>query len=148
MYSWLSRGLATTKDVAEWKFDGDEGKVADVMKRTPNIMQKLLALDQLPAVGDSDQNKQLLKQAETSILPGESTSHWCVLDSESASSSNVQPIPLPSWFKIPLDKTIAIWKREKDEWDAKRKKRLDTKGTQELTKDAEEKYQARGLSLI
>lgn len=140
LHAWLTRGLTSVSDVAAWKFNGDESKVAELMQKTPNAMNNLLSLEALPEVGDDDANKQLLQLAENETLAGESRSHWCVLDLGS-SSSNAQPIPLPSWFKIPLDRTISIWTQEKNEWDRKREHRSQTKGTFELSKSAEEKYQ-------
>lgn len=73
---------------------------------------------------------------------GESVSHWCVVDLGSA-SSDTKPIPLPDWFKIPVDRTISIWKKERDEWELRRAKRFASTGSYTLTKSAEEKYQAR-----
>jgi len=75
-------------------------------------------------------------------MTGESVTHWCVLEDGSAASDS-QPIPLPGWFKIPVDRTISIWRREQDEWESKRQKRLETTGKPELSKKAEEKYKAR-----
>ena len=66
--------------------------------------------------------------------------HWCVIDND-ATSSDTKPIPLPKWFQVPVDRTISMWRAEKEEWDAKRKQRFETKGTYLLSKVAEEKYQ-------
>ena len=140
MHAWLTRGLVTAADIGRWRYDGDESQVADLMKQTPNAMNHLLALESLPEVGDDDKNKELLKLAEQGPLPGESCSHWCVLTLDS-SSSDAKPTPLPDWMKIPLDRTIAIWNRERQDWDNKKALRLKTKGTAELSKGAEEKYQ-------
>ena len=147
LHAWLSRGLVAASDIAKWKFQGDESKVADLMQKTPNAMKDLLSLEEFPSVGDDEQNKKLMTMAEQEPLPGESMCHWCVLDLGS-SSSDVKPAPLPDWFKIPLDRTIAIWNEEKAEWDRKKKTRFEMKGTYELTKKTEEKYQDRGCMYI
>lgn len=142
LHAWLSRGLSFASDIATWRFNGDESKVAELMERTPHAMNDLLSLEALPDTGDEDA-KKLSEQAANETLAGESRSHWCVLDL-GASSSNVQPMPLPDWFKIPLDRTIAIWNHERIDWEQKRQHRFHTKGTYELSKVAEEKYQDRG----
>ena len=78
------------------------------------------------------------------MYSGESTSNWCVIDND-ATSSDTKPIPLPKWFQVPVDRSISIWRAEKNDWDAKRKKRFETKGTYVLAKATEEKYQVRDL---
>jgi hypothetical protein len=78
------------------------------------------------------------------MYSGESTSIWCVIDKD-ATSSDTKPIPLPKWFQVPVDRSISIWRAEKNEWDAKRTKRFETKKTYVLTKATEEKYQVRDL---
>ena len=141
LHAWLTRGLVSAADIAQWRFDGDESRVADLMKSTPHAMNRLLAMESLPEVGDDEENKELMKVAQKGPLPGESCSHWCVLTLD-ASSSDAKPSPLPDWMKIPLDRTIAIWTRERQEWDEKKAFRLKTKGTEKLSKANEEKYQA------
>ena len=132
----------TAADIARWRYDGDESQVADLMRKTPNAMSQLLSLENLPAVGDDGKNKELMKLAEQGPLPGESCSRWCVLALDS-SSSDATYTPLPDWMKIPLDRTVAIWNREKQDWDNKKALRLKTKGTEELSKSSEQKYQDR-----
>ena len=147
LYAWLSRGLTNVGDVADWLFDGDRTKVAELMKQTPGAMSKLLSLDSLPETGDDESKKQQLQLAETTRLPGESVSRWCVMKDETSSASSSsssapssKPIPLPDWFKIPLDRTISIWKAEKDEWESKKNDRFKKKGTYELPLASNEKY--------
>lgn len=130
----------TVSQVAQWRFQGDETKVKELMKRTKGCMNDLLSLEKVPSVGDDDE-KTLSQLARMSKLEGEASSTWCVMD-ETASSSDTKPTPLPSWFQIPIDKTIAIWKREKEEWEKKRNNRFAEKGVYTLTKAAEEKYQS------
>ena len=142
LHAWLTRGLVTAADIARWRYDGDESQVADLMRKTPNAMSQLLSLENLPAVGDDEKNKELMKLAEQGPLPGESCSRWCVLALDS-SSSDATYTPLPDWMKIPLDRTVAIWNREKQDWDNKKALRLKTKGTEELSKSSEQKYQDR-----
>ena len=108
-------------------------------------MESLLCLGELPEVGDDQENKKLVALAEEGPLPGESVCHWCVMDSGPASSDCV-PQPLPEWFKIPIDRTVSIWKKEKDEWDKKKQLRFEAKNTYELTKAAEEKYKDNRLN--
>ena len=148
LYSWLSRGLTSVEDVAQWRFEGDRRQVAELMKQTPGAMSKLLSLEELPEVGEDQSKKEQLKLAESTRLPGESVSRWCVMkvetetstSSSSSSSASNTPIPLPDWFKIPLDRTISIWKSEKDEWDNKKNERFKKKGTYELSKGSNDKY--------
>ena len=134
VHAWLSRGLVSVSDLAAWKFSGDESKVQHWMQRTPFALDELLSLEDLPAVGDSDENKALAAVAAQGPLEGERVAHWCI-------ETSGTPTPLPSWFKIPVDRTVAIWKRERDEWSLKKEKRFKNNGTYELTKAAEEKYQ-------
>ena len=113
------------------------------MKHTPHAMNDLLSLEEVPNVGDDEQNKKRVALAEQGPLPGESLCRWCVLDMGSSSSS-AKPVPLPDWMKIPLDRTVAIWTQEKTEWDRKKQVRFETKGTYELTKKTKAKYQDNG----
>lgn len=140
LHSWLTRGLVTVSQIAKWRFQGDETKVKELMKSTKGYMHHLLSLEKVPSVGDDDE-KAISQLARMSKLEGEASSTWCVMD-EAASSSDSKPTPLPHWFQIPIDKTIAIWKREKEEWEKKRNSRFAEKGDYTLTKAAEEKYQA------
>ena len=57
LYAWLSRGLTNVGDVADWLFNGDRTKVAELMKQTPGAMSKLLSLDSLPETGDDESKK-------------------------------------------------------------------------------------------
>ena len=69
MYAWLSRGLVSISDLAAWRFDNDESKVADLMKQTPNQIRALLSLDAIPDVGDAEEKKRV-KEAQNALLPG------------------------------------------------------------------------------
>ena len=139
-FAWLSRGLVSLEDIATWRFEGDKSAAEELLKQTPGCMQKLLALDSLPEVADEDE-KQLVQVAKQSRLKGETISCWSVLDQD-ASGSDEKPKALPEWFQLPIDKTIAIWQREQEEWNKKRNKRFNAKGTYELPKATEAKYQA------
>ena len=64
LHAWLTRGLVTASDIAKWRFDGDESKVEELMKHTPHAMNDLLSLEEVPNVGDDEQNKKRVALAE------------------------------------------------------------------------------------
>lgn len=69
MFAWLSRGLVSSEDLCQWRFDGDRSKVEEVLKRTAGCMRELLSLQSLPETGDSEE-KKLVKAAQQCVLPG------------------------------------------------------------------------------
>ena len=57
--------------------------------------------------------------AESNVLAGECVTAWAILNGDSP------PIPLPQWMKNPITRTISLWQKEGDRWQAKLKNRRD-----------------------
>lgn len=143
IHAWLSRGMVDCESIAKWHFDGDLSQVADMMKRKKFGMQELLDLQSISENDDVHEEQASRKQdherAGEALMAGEASSSWCILPLDA--TADTKPIPLPEWWRIPVDRTIAIWVRERDAWEEKRNKRLQEKGDYKLTPAAEKKYQ-------
>lgn len=142
LWAWASRGMVSKESIAEWKFNGDLAEVNAFLNGSKGSLAALLSLDETPDVTD-EHAKALTQEAEGTILAGEAVSHWCLIDLDVASSSDsgTQPMPLPGFFKIPVDRTIAVWKKELDDWNKRKEKRMKDKGTDELPPAQKTKYQ-------
>lgn len=121
MWSWLSRGFTTMSQLATWHFDGDIQAAKKAMERTPDRMNDLYHLDEIPdpsdEVGDA-QESALVAAAESKTLEGESCTFWTISDGVS------EPIPLPDWFQLPSDNILLTWKREHEIWERRKAARL------------------------
>ena len=129
--------------IARWHFNGDMAQAEELMKRKKFGMQELLDLKSFSEYDDIHQEQERWKQdhqrADEALLAGEASSSWCILPLDAP--ADAKPIPLPQWWKIPVDRTIAIWVRERDAWEHKRMKQFQKKGEYTLTPAAEKKYQ-------
>ena len=110
LWSWLSRGLVTMEQVANWRFDGSTDAVEKLLDSTPTELKALCDLDALPDVEDLEQKKQVVL-AQEAALQGEVASAWAILDKDEPVSD---PIVLPPWFTRPIATTLLIWRPDKE----------------------------------
>ena len=120
LWAWVSRGLTSFEQVADWYHAGNLELAKDFMKRTKGMMAGLCHLEEAPTV-DTDKGKELAAAASSATLNGESHTWWEIFDLE---SEDPTPIPLPSWFQLPLDHVILTWWRELETWARRTKERL------------------------
>eukprot|EP00435_Cladocopium_sp_Y103_P074223 s8_g47.t1 len=86
-------------------------KVKEHMKITRGELTKIMALDHVPMMAEDVANrKSTFLEAIKSALPGEGMTSWCI------KASDAEPIPLPDWFQLPIDKTVAEWSFEHEKW--------------------------------
>ena len=138
MWSWISRGMVTMEQIAAWHFNNDVDAAETAMSRTRAGMTKLYSLDEVPDHHCQDPEAAGNDEEDNRPLQGESVTFWAIAD---ASLSDPTPIPLPSWFRLPIDNVILTWKREKDIWN----KRLETRRNQgklELAPKAKQAHEA------
>ena len=121
MHAWVSRGLVSVEQLAEWKFGGSIDDLREGMKRTIDGMRNLLRMDSIAegsATGEDPERKALVEAAESVILPGEKKIVWAICD-PGATESPPATLPLPEWFKNPITRTIANWQKEAHMWQTK-----------------------------
>ena len=138
MHAWLSRGFVSLENLTKWRFDNNHETAKTALESVKNCMSTLLSLETLPET-KYDDVVNAADAAQNSVLEGEGVSRWCITKLDGGSGSS--PIPLPDFFKVPLDRTICIWKRELDEWTLKQRKQIDKKGTDQLPPKSHEKYE-------
>ena len=106
-WAWVSRGLITEQQVADWKFGGDLKAARDHFKQTPGELAKLWQLDNIPDINLEQQN-EVADQASVKALPGERRRLYMLNDT-----------PLPLWMRAPLDSAILQWKQQNEQWQEK-----------------------------
>lgn len=136
MWSWMSRGYVTTEDMAQWRFNGSQQELLDCMKSCKYSMKHLYELEDITEEDYSDDGKKFEK-AKQATLQGETRTVWAILDQDDAEQ---QAIMLPSWFKSAIDRSIYLWQKESDDWQAKLVKRVQA-GKREFAPKAQENYQ-------
>ena len=115
MFAWLSRGMVSEEDMATWRFGGSVDALREHMKQTRNNMRHLYHFDNL----EDENYEQEAKKADLALqtsLKGETKTTWAIMDEE---QEPPQPIMLPSWWNIPITRSIAIWQKEGDSWQEK-----------------------------
>lgn len=110
------------QEIASWHFDGNMEKATEAMGRLKYGMSKLYSLDDLPELPDepNEDSAKAIVIAESKVLEGESVTFWSISDPDV-----VDPvaIPLPQWFKLPIDTIVLSWKREYEVWEDRKDKR-------------------------
>ena len=119
MWTWLSRGLTTIEQQAEWNFEGNVDEASRALEATPGALAELCQLQEVPELDCSAEKEEIAKAASIT-LDGEFTSVWAICDS----STESQPICLPTWFRGPIDKAILTWQEEHRRWEEKKASRL------------------------
>lgn len=137
MSAWLNRGLTSITDLADWRFHGNVQELRDQMKHVRGAVSQLMRLEKVPDVAESaDADRKALTQcAEENLLEGEKVTKWCLRHGDS------QPIALPDWLRVPIDRTVSIWLSEKNQWDTKINKRQQLRGVSTLPPAQNKKYQ-------
>ena len=124
------------EQVAQWHFEGDVAAATQSMKATKYGMRCLYHLDTIPSV-EPEENKDLVTEAAAIPLAGEVHQFWSISDPDSPDSD---PLPLPSWFQLPIDNLLLTWRSECRIWDRRIKERQ-LAGYDQLTPKMQENYQ-------
>ena len=135
MHAWLSRGMVTREDMAKWRFDGSMDALTECMKPVRDSMRHLFRLD---GIADDDYSEVANKvtNAEKGALVGETATSWAIMDEDADDS---QPVLLPTWWAVPITRTISIWQKESDVWQKKLTKRRND-GKHDLAPKAKESF--------
>ena len=134
MWSWISRGMCSMEQLAQWRFDSDVSAAELAMSQTRNGMVKLYSLDAIP-----DDPPQEIDGAEAEIpLEGETVTFWSISE---LGNKEAVPIPLPQWFQLPISNVILTWKKEREIWDKRLEKRRD-QGHQDFAPKAKAAHEA------
>ena len=118
LWSWISRGLTTLEQAAEWYHNGDLECAKDAMKAVRGGMADLYHLDKVPSIEPLDEIAD--DQNAHVPLEGELHQFWVIQDQD---APNADPIPLPSWFQLPIDNILLTWKKEHEVWEIRKNKR-------------------------
>ena len=119
-WAWVSRGLVSMEQVANWHHGGDLDAAKEAMSYVRGSMKHLYQLDEIPAVDPEPEHQEQIVAAESCTLEGETHQFWAISDPDIQESD---PIPLPEWFQLPIDTTLLTWKREKEIWEERKSKR-------------------------
>lgn len=112
-WSWISRGLLSIENLADWYYGGDVEAAKAGLEATPGRMAELCRIDDIPNVDCSAEREQV-EIAQSKQLEGQTFSFWTISD---PTHVEAKPIPLPGWFKAPIDKAILLWQRESYRWE-------------------------------
>lgn len=126
MHAWMSRGLITAQQLADWHFAGNMDQLKDSMKRTLGGMKTILRLEDLcdKALDGVDPERKALAQAsESTILPGEKKIVWAIRKPDDPPDG--PHTPLPDWFKNPITRAIVNWQKEAAKWQTRINNRRD-----------------------
>jgi len=118
-WAWVSRGLTSMEQIAEWHHDGNMEAAKASFEQTRGAMATLYSLDEIPSVEPTGE-EDIVAAAETTTLKGELHQFWAINDYENPTA---EPIALPSWFQLPIDNVLLTWKRELSVWEERIAKR-------------------------
>ncbi|CAK9054369.1 Malate dehydrogenase 2 [Durusdinium trenchii] len=110
--AWMSRGFVSVQNIADWRFQGDEQKVKDLMKRAKNSMQSLLDLNKLPDLNPGAKELADLEALRSTPLQNEVQLHWAVQDQEDVETRQA----LPRWVAQPIERKVSRWVDEHEAW--------------------------------
>lgn len=136
LWSWVSRGLLSMEHVAEWYYNNDVSAATAALSGTPGEMRKLCDIDEIPHVDASKEQKEI-EDAQQNPL---SDIH-CAWALQDPADSSKPPIPLPNWFRAPIDKAILLWQAEARKWDQKITERQ-LQGKETLPPKSQQAYEA------
>lgn len=136
MHAWLSRGMVTREDMAQWRFDGSMDALTECMKFVRGSMRHLYRLE---GIGDEDYSEEAKKitKAENGALVGETAAYWAIIDEDVDGNQHVL---LPTWWSVPITRSISIWQKESDDWQQKLTKRRND-GKHDFAPKAKEAYE-------
>lgn len=99
--AWLTRGLVTTENLAQWCFGGDLNRLKKHMEGTKGALQKMMRLIKLEEQSeDTEEVRKLYELAVQKSLEGERTSVWCIQHTDGTYH------PLPPWTQTPITHRI------------------------------------------
>ena len=122
MWSWISRGHVTLEEMAAWHFNNDIKEAEAAMSRLKKGMAHLYSLDS-DITHDRQQKDSEVHDADADApLEGETATFWAI---QAFNNEKADPVPLPSWFQLPIDNLILTWKKENEIWNKRFEKRLE-----------------------
>ena len=132
----MSRGFTSLQQVADWHHNGDLNAAQEQLSRTKDGMSNLYNVVTLDTEDkDPDQEAQPLADIP---LHGETVTYWAISDPDVA---NFQPITLPKWFQFPIDSICLTWKKEKQLWQNRFKRRQEQQGKDTLAPKSQQAYE-------
>ena len=133
VWAWVSRGLVTKQQFADARFGGDLVKAEQAMKSAPNELSEIINVELTKEISLEKESKAIQEAEEP--LPGEVSSVWCI-----QRSADSELIPLPHWFRVPLQHALCDWVEQARLWDKKLEERHHA--GKELTPKQQAKYDA------
>ena len=111
--------MTSLEQIAKWHHNDDRDAAKASMAQTRGGMMHLYHLDDIPNVESSD-GDSLVAASATTTLEGELHQFWAISDPDNPAAD---PIPLPSWFHLPIDNVLLTWRKEHMIWEERRNKR-------------------------
>eukprot|EP00435_Cladocopium_sp_Y103_P060730 s3048_g22.t1 len=141
-YAWLTRGLVSIENLADWVFNGRVEDVKEHMKLTKHEFNKLLELDSIPENNyDAERlHHMFLKDKK---LAGEVTMTWCITVED-------QCMPLPDWMQVPIFVTASEWRYGLDKWMQRKDRHTQRTGKDKLPPKLQldfEKFQQNSMDI-
>ena len=109
------------EEMAAWHFHNDIEKAETALSRLKRGMQKLYSLDDDISTHTVEDDSGAQGDVANAPLEGETMTFWAI---QAIDNENVDPVPLPSWFQLPIDNILLTWKKENDIWKSRLEKRL------------------------
>lgn len=130
LWAWLSRGLTSIDNIAKLYYNIAVDEAKQALEQTPGKMKHLYQLDDIPDL-DLKKETALAETAASCTLQGERATCWCI-----QKTADDGMVPLPQWFRTPIDNEVLTWKRDLEVWD----QQIEKRGDKGLTKSQQEKY--------
>ncbi|CAE7274060.1 unnamed protein product [Symbiodinium sp. CCMP2592] len=132
-WAWVSRGLVTKQQFADARFGGNLEKAQNAIKSAPGELSEIINMELTKEISLEKESQAIQEAGEP--LPGEVSSVWCIqLNADS------EVIPLPSWFRVPLQHVLCGWMEQAMQWDKKLEQRR--QAGRDLTAQQQLKYDA------
>lgn len=114
LWAWSSRGYSTLEDIAEWHCGGDVDKAAELLApMEKGVFTEYIKGKELPSLHILGEEKAV-QIPDDQFLSGEKIHIWFVDRGEDGN------IPLPNWFSLPIELAISMWRKEEQDWEAKK----------------------------
>ena len=123
MRSGISRGHVTLEEMTAWHFNNDIKEAEAAMSRLKKGMAQLYSIDSDIIHDHRQQKGSEVHDADADApLEGETATFWAI---QAPNNEKADPVPLPSWFQLPIDNLILTWKKENEIWNKRFEKRLE-----------------------
>eukprot|EP00438_Fugacium_kawagutii_P033902 Skav220991 [mRNA] locus=scaffold1541:250564:259672:- [translate_table: standard] len=114
LWAWSSRGYSTLEDIAAWHCGGDVAKAAELLApMEKGVFTEYIKGKELPSLHILGEEKAV-RIPDDKFLSGEKIHIWFVDRGEDGN------IPLPNWFSLPIELAISVWRKEEQDWEAKK----------------------------